>query len=138
MAVIYLAVLIALAACGGEQASPAAATGDPSHQSTVRVLVVPAGPTATTVPSPTPDQTTLAQPGATQAPTDTLSPEVTRINSRRPLCWRMVMEKRTPISRHHCHTDKNTRVGADAGIHRFPDFDTATVGHSYSNPDAST
>ena len=67
LVLIYLTVLIALGACGGEQTPTSTATN------------VPAGPTATTVPSPTPEPTTLAPPGATQAPTDTPSPELTRI-----------------------------------------------------------
>ena len=67
LVVIYLTVLIALGACGGEQTPTSTATN------------VPAGPTATTAPAPTPDPTAVAQPGATQAPTDTPSPEVTPI-----------------------------------------------------------
>ena len=67
LVLIYLTVLIALGACGGEQTPTSTATN------------VPAGPTATTVPSPTPEPTTVAQPGATRAPADTPSPELTRI-----------------------------------------------------------
>ena len=62
LVLICLAVLTALAACGGEQTSPALAT------------TVPATPTATVAPAATPKPTPGAQPAATQAPADTPTP----------------------------------------------------------------
>ena len=62
--VIWLAVLTALAACGGDQTSPAVDTP------------VPATPTDTAAPDATPEPTTGTQPAA-QAPADTPTPTQT-------------------------------------------------------------
>ena len=60
---LCLSAVIALAACGGEQAAPAAATAVPV--------------TATASPSATPEPATEAPPAATQAPTDRPTPPQT-------------------------------------------------------------
>ena len=59
---LCLSAVIALAACGGEQAAPAVAT------------TVAATPTATAAPAATLEPTTRAQPAATQGPADTPTP----------------------------------------------------------------
>ena len=109
---LCMSAVIALAACGGEQAAPVAATAVPA--------------TATASPSATPEPATEAPPAATQAPTDRPTPRQTPAPTAVPEPTAMSVPTVTPApqptgdtgTHQHAHCHAGTATDGDTGTHQ--------------------